>query len=92
MPKRTITPRYTFDCIRFHAALKRAARELGSSLTEAARDVGISHSCISNLRAPSRLHPPGTTSLLALCAWAGLNPMDYLEDTQDSTSAPRGSI
>jgi DNA-binding phage protein len=70
--------------VRFHAAIAAKAGKRG--INTVARETGVLASTISRMK--TRGGVAEVRSVLALCKWAGLNPMDYLVRLEAEQKAP----
>ena len=81
-----IRERFTIDSVHFLRDFEKACVGLDASPAAAAVELGISRSQMSAWRVNGRI--PGARVVLALAAYAGLNPLDYLIDLEAGNIPP----
>ena len=66
--------RLHFDFAAFHKTLSATVAARGTSWKAVSEQTGVSQSTLSRM---SKGRQPDAASLTALCAWSGINPVDF---------------
>ena len=74
-----MTQRLHFDFTAFYRALSDTVAARGTNWKAVSEQTGVSQSTLSRM---SKGRQPDAASLTALCAWSGINPVDF-------TAAPK---
>ena len=74
-----MTQRLHFDFTAFYKALSATVAARGTSWKAVSEQTGVSQSTLSRM---SKGRQPDAASLTTLCAWSGINPVDF-------TAAPK---
>ncbi len=74
-----MTQRMNFDFVAFYKALSATVAARETSWKAVSEETGVSQSTLSRM---SKGRQPDAASLTALCAWSGMNPVDF-------TAAPK---
>jgi hypothetical protein len=74
------TRRIDFDSRRFVADVMRLANSRGMTISGVGLHIGVQYATLSRMRLHGR--NPDVPSMLAMAAWAGLDPLKYFVDRE----------
>ncbi len=77
--------RIEFDLPAFHKALTATVQARQTNWKSVSEETGVSQSTLSRM---SKGQHPDAASLTALCAWSGLNPVEFSEQTRHEPATP----